>query len=82
MSTKETLKRYGTRRVTKRLARSIPWIGAIVAAAALGGAIKRKGIVGGVVHTALDSIPFVGAGKNLIEGVRGRDFIKDRPARA
>ena len=80
MSTKDIVKGYGTRKITRRISRSIPWIGAIVAVAALGGAIKRKGFVGGVVHTALDSIPFLGAGKNLIEGVRGRDFIRDRPA--
>ncbi len=82
MNAKQTIKRYSTRKITGRLSRSIPWIGAVIAAAALGGAIRRKGFLGGVVHTALDAIPFVGTGKNLIEGVRGRDFIRDRAPRA
>jgi hypothetical protein len=31
-----------------------------------------------VVDTALDAMPGVGAVKNAIEAVRGRDFIKDK----
>lgn len=78
MNVKQPLTRYGKRKLTKRLSRSIPWVGAIVAIAALGGAIKRKGFFGGVAHTALDSIPFVGTAKNIVEAGRGRDFIRDR----
>jgi hypothetical protein len=70
-----------TKRIAGRLSRSIPWISAVIAVAVLGGAIRRKGFLGGVAHTALDAIPFVGAGKILIEGVRGRDFIRDRASR-
>jgi hypothetical protein len=81
MNAKQTLKRYGTRKLTQRISRSIPWVGAVVAIAALSGAIRRKGLFGGVVHTALDAIPFVGAAKNIIEAGRGRDFISDRPQR-
>ena len=72
------LSRYAGRKMTRRLARAVPWVGAAVALVALGSAIRRKGFVGGTVHTALDSIPFVGGAKNLVEFARGRDFIPDR----
>jgi hypothetical protein len=62
----------------RRLARSLPWIGAAVALATLGGAIRRKGLFGGTLNTALDAIPFVGGAKNLAEVYRGRDFIRDK----
>ena len=81
MNVKKPLTTYGTRKLTRRLSRSIPWIGTIIAAAALGGAIRRKGFFGGILHTALDAIPFVGATKNIVEAGRGRDFIRDRPQR-
>jgi hypothetical protein len=57
----------------------MPWVGSALALATLGGAMRRKGIVGGAVHTALDFIPFVGGAKNLAELGRGRDFIPDKP---
>ena len=73
---------YGQRRVAQRmstrLSRSIPWIGAAVAILAIGSAIRRKGFVGGTVDTALNAVPYVGGLKNLAEVVRGRDFIRDR----
>jgi hypothetical protein len=71
--------RYGQRRVLLRLGRSIPWIGAAVALATLGSAIRRKGVLGGSVDSAIDAVPFVGGIKNAAEIVRGRDFIRDRP---
>jgi hypothetical protein len=56
----------------------MPWIGAAVALAALGSAIRRKGVIGGALDTALDATPGVGAVKNAFESIRGRDFIKDK----
>lgn len=56
----------------------MPWLGGVVALVALGGAIRRKGVLGGTVDTALDMIPFVGGAKNLAELGRGRDFIRDK----
>jgi hypothetical protein len=44
----------------------------------LGAAIKRKGIFGGTLDTALDFTPVVGTIKNMAEVGRGRDFIRDR----
>jgi hypothetical protein len=78
MSMTTQFKQYATRRVTRRLYRSMPWIGSIVALATVGRALRRKGVFGGTVDTALDFIPFVGAAKNMAEMARGRDFFPDR----
>ena len=75
------LRQYGQRRMTRRLYRSVPWIGGLVALATLGSAIRRKGMFGGALDTALDFIPFVGGAKNVAEVGRGRDFIPDRRPR-
>jgi hypothetical protein len=69
---------YASRRATRKLARAIPWLGAVVALMALGGAIRRKGWLGGALDTALDFTPVVGTMKNMAEVGRGRDFIRDR----
>jgi hypothetical protein len=68
-------------RLSRRLARSVPFFGALVALGALGFAIRRKGLARGAFDTALDITPFVGAAKNVVEVVRGRDLIPDRPPR-
>ena len=73
------LREFATRRATRRLTRAVPWLGAIIALATLGGAIRRKGLFGGTLHTALDFTPVVGTLKNLAEVGRGRDFFSDRP---
>lgn len=62
----------------RRLARSMPVIGAAVAIFTIGAAVRRKGMVGGSLDTALDAMPGVGAVKNAFEAMRGRDFIKDK----
>jgi hypothetical protein len=72
------LKRYAGRKLTRRMTRSIPWIGGIIALATLGSAIRKKGLLGGTAHTALDMIPYVGGVKNIVEAGRGRDFIRDK----
>ena len=72
------LSQYARRKLTRRLVRSVPWVGGILALATLGSAIRRKGFLGGSLDTALDMIPFVGSAKNLAEAGRGRDFIRDR----
>ena len=69
---------YARGRIMRRLVRSMPWIGAAVAILTVGTAVRRKGILGGSVDTALDAMPGVGAVKNAFEALRGRDFIKDQ----
>jgi hypothetical protein len=71
--------RWGGARLSRRLARSVPFFGALVAMATLGATMRRKGVVGGLADTGLNSIPFVGAGKNLVELMRGEDFFPDLP---
>lgn len=78
MANARPLTSYAGRKIARRLTRSIPWIGAFIALATLGSAIRRKGLVRGAIHSGLDAIPFVGGAKNLAEVARGRDFLPDR----
>ena len=71
------LSQYARGRLVRRLSRSMPWMGAVVAIAVIGSAVRRKGLFGGVLDTALDVTPGVGAVKNAFEAIRGRDFIRD-----
>jgi hypothetical protein len=68
-------------RMSRRLRRSVPFIGTALALAAIGATIRRKGMVGGSLDAGLNAIPFVGAAKNAFEVVRGRDLFPDRPDR-
>ena len=68
-------------KTAQRLAKTLPWIGAAIAVLTVVETMKRKGVVGGGVDTALNAIPYVGTMKNLAETARGRDFIADRPRR-
>lgn len=78
MSIARRATQYGTRRLSRRLSRSLPFIGSAIALATFVGSVRRKGLFGGAVDTALNAIPFVGGVKTLAEIVRDRDFIKDR----
>ena len=74
--------RWGGARMSKRLARSMPWVGAAIALATIAGTMKRKGVFRGGLDTALNAMPVVGAMKTVAELARGRDFIPDRPISA
>jgi hypothetical protein len=78
MTVPASVVRWGGTRLSRRLARSVPFFGAIIAFAMLGAAIRRKGVVRGTVDTGLNAIPFVGAAKTAVELLRGRDLIADR----
>jgi len=78
MSIGHKLTRWGGARLSRRLGRSIPFIGAAVALATVAATVRRKGFVGGTLDTGLNSVPFVGALKNGVEILRGRDFFPDR----
>lgn len=78
MSTTGRLAQWTGARLSRRLSRSVPWIGALVALATIGVAIRRKGWLGGTIDTALNATPYVGAAKNAVEWARGRDLIRDR----
>jgi hypothetical protein len=74
------VQQYAGRKLMRKLTRAIPWVGAVIAVATIGGAMRRKGVVRGAIDTGLDAIPFAGAAKGFAEAVRGRDFIPDRPS--
>jgi hypothetical protein len=79
MSIRRQAVQYGQRRLTRKLSRSLPWVGGLLALLTLGAAMRRKGVLRGALDTALDFTPFVGGVKNLAEAARGRDFLGDRP---
>ena len=65
----------------RALRRSIPWVGTALAVLAVASTVRRKGIVGGAVDSALNATPVLGTLKLVAERMRGRDFIRDRPPR-
>jgi hypothetical protein len=79
MGLTQQLGRYASRRATRRLARTLPWVGGAIVLFTVGKAIRKKGVLGGTLHTTLDFIPFVGGIKNVAELLRGRDFFPDKP---
>ncbi|HEY8560835.1 MAG TPA: hypothetical protein VIL74_10710 [Pyrinomonadaceae bacterium] len=78
---KKTLKRKaaeaGGWMLAKRIGKSIPYVGTAMAIGFVGYDIRRKGLVKGVINSGLDAIPFVGAGKNIIEYFTG-DLLPDK----
>ncbi len=50
--------------VARRAAKMLPFGGTIVVVGLVGHDIKKKGLLGGVVNSGLDAIPFVGLAKN------------------
>ncbi len=75
----QRLVRYGGARLSRRMTRAMPFVGAAVAVVTLGATMKRKGFFRGVMDTGLNAMPFIGAAKNVVELARGRDFFPDRP---
>jgi len=61
------------------LTRTLPLLGGVIVFITFGAAIRRKGMLGGTLHTTLDFVPFVGLVKNVAEWIRGRDFFPDKP---
>ena len=78
MALSNRLTRWGTARLSRRVSRSIPILGAAIAAAAVFSTMRRKGVIGGVLDTSLNAMPGIGAAKNAVEFARGRDFFPDR----
>ena len=70
--------KWGSARLSRRVARSLPWIGAAIAIVTVASTMRRKGVISGALDTGLDAVPFVGLAKNVVEVARGRDFFPDR----
>jgi hypothetical protein len=66
--------------VVKGFAKMLPFGGAFVVAALLLDDVRRKGLIGGVVNSGIDAIPFVGIAKNGVEIIFG-DLIPDKNSR-
>lgn len=78
MTMTNRITRWGGARLSRRVARSLPWVGAAVAIVTVVSTMRRKGVISGVLDTGLNAVPFVGAAKNVLEVARGRDFFPDR----
>ncbi len=78
MTMTNRITRWGGARLSRRVARSLPWVGAAVAIVTVVSTMRRKGVISGVLDTGLNAVPFVGAAKNVFEVARGRDFFPDR----
>ena len=76
------LTRWGAARLSRRLSRSLPIVGAAIAAATVVVTMRRKGLISGALDTGLNAMPGIGAAKNAIELLRGKDFFPDRAHRA
>jgi len=82
MAITDHVARWGAARLSRRVSRSIPILGAAIAAATVVATMRRKGVISGVLDTGLNALPGIGAAKNVIEVARGRDFFPDRAPRA
>ncbi|MBK9314903.1 MAG: hypothetical protein IPM55_11760 [Acidobacteria bacterium] len=69
--------RSGGSRLAIKAAKAMPIIGAVAVVGLVGYEIKKKGIVKGLVNSALDATPVVGVAKNTIEMFTG-DWLKDK----
>jgi hypothetical protein len=78
MRISEHLVRWGGARLSRRLSRSVPWIGAAVGLLTVASTMRRKGVVKGALDTGLNAVPLLGAAKNVVELARGKDFFPDR----
>lgn len=67
----------GSARLAVRAAKAIPLVGTAVAIGLVGYEVKKKGLIKGLVNTALDATPFVGVTKNAIEVFTG-DWLPDK----
>jgi len=79
MTTSRRVGWWAGRKVARRLEKSIPLIGTVISVVYLAHSIRRKGVFGGIAHTALDVMPVVGTVKNGIEMFTD-DWFPDRPA--
>ena len=79
MTRTQKASRWAGRKLARRLGKTLPFVGALVAVGFLAETMRRKGVMGGLADTALNAVPFFGAVKNSIEMFTD-DWIPDRPA--
>jgi hypothetical protein len=76
-SHKKRIAKKGGLEVVKKILKMIPIIGPVFSVGFAGHDIKRKGLIPGAVHVALDVTPVVGTAKNVVEIFTG-DWIPDK----
>jgi hypothetical protein len=72
------LARVGGWQIAKRIIKPLPIAGTALAIGLTGYSIKKKGLIKGVIHSALDATPIVGTAKSVVELFTG-DLIPDKP---
>lgn len=80
-SHKKRIAKKGTFEVLKKLLKMIPIVGPVFSVGFAGHDIKKKGLIPGAVHVALDVTPVVGTAKNVVEIFTG-DWIPDKAEKA
>ena len=76
-SHKKRIAKKGSLEVFKKVLKMIPIIGPVFSVGFAGYDIKKKGLIPGAVHVALDVTPVVGTAKNVVEIFTG-DWIPDK----
>ena len=74
---KRSLQSSALRSLVRRVTKPIPIVGTAVVLLTAAEVLRRKGAFRGGLDIALDSLPFVGTAKGLVELVRG-DFIPEK----
>src|SRR5687768_2183422 len=69
---------WAAKKLVRGLTRSIPFVGTAVVLAFLGHSIRRKGVVNGVLDSAIDAVPLVGACKTGLELFVTGDWFPDK----
>ena len=77
---KGKIARRGSLEIFKRLLKMIPIVGPVFSLGFAGHEIKKKGLLPGAVHVALDVTPVVGTAKNVVEIFTG-DWIPDKASK-
>jgi len=68
----------GGARLAVKAVKSVPVVGTVVVIGLIGYEVKKKGLIKGLVNTALDATPVLGVTKNAIETFTG-DWFPDKP---
>jgi hypothetical protein len=72
-----SLLRAGSTRLVKKVGKAVPLVGTAVVIGMTAYEVKKKGLLRGIVNTALDATPIIGTAKNVIEVFTG-DWLADK----
>jgi hypothetical protein len=76
-----SLLRAGGTRIVRKVGKAMPVVGTAVVIGMTAYEVKKKGLLRGVVNTALDAMPLLGTAKNVIEVFTG-DWLPDKEFQA